>query len=180
MSSYWEIELPIIVRNLINDVDSDNNNLTYSDDRIKQLILVSANYVIQDVNLSTQYSVDIINETILPDPCDNATRDNVFITFLALKSACMLDQSTFRTKAVMAGISTSLGSANLNVSGNLDGYKTLLQIGPCKMYDDDVIKHNIGDATAISAILSPFIGNKFDPEYLLRGSSGTRRNSFFS
>lgn len=178
MSSYWEIELPIIVRNLINDMDNDN--LTYSDDRIKQLILVAANYVIQDINLTTSYTVDIINETILPDPCANTSRDNVFITFLALKSACMLDQSTFRTKAVLAGISTSLGSANLNVSGNLDGYRTLLQTGPCKMYEDDTIKYNIGEATAISAILSPFIGNKFDPEYLLRGSSGTRRNGFFS
>lgn len=178
MSTYWDIEIPIIVRNLINDLDCDNQS--YSDSRIKQLILVAANYVTQDVNLTTKYSIDIINESISPDPCNNASRDIVFITFLALKSACMLDQSTFRTKAISEGIKTSLGSASLSVAGNLDGYKTLLQIGPCKTYEDSVMSHNVGDATAISAILSPFVGNKFDPEYLFRGHHRGSVNNFLT
>lgn len=175
--AYWDVELPIIVRNLINDTD---NNPTYSDDRIKQLIVVCAHYVIQDVNLTTAYSVDTINETISPDPCATETRDNVFIGFLALKSACLLDQSTFRTKAISEGIKTSLGSASLSVAGNLAGYKTLLDVGPCKVYDDTVIQHNIGNATAIEAILSPFVGNNFDPRYLLRGSHRGANNDFFA
>ncbi len=175
--SYWDLEIPIIVRNLINDVDESNP--TYSDDRIKQLIVVSANYVIKDVNLAVTYNIDTINANITPDPSSPDSRDDTFVTLLALKSACLLDQSTFRTKAVSEGIRTSLGSASLSVAGNLDGYKTLLQIGPCKLYDDLTMSHNIGDATAIAAILSPFVGNKFDPQYLLRGYHRGGTNSFF-
>lgn len=175
--SYWDTEIPIIVRNLINDVDSTNP--TYSDSRIKQLIVVAANYVVKDVNLTTEYTIDTININITPDPSAPTSRDSTFVGLLALKSACLLDQSTFRTKAASEGIRTSLGSASLSVAGNLEGYKTLLQIGPCKLYDDLSMSHNIGDATAISAILSPFVGNKFDPEYLLRGYHRGGTNSFF-
>lgn len=176
MSTYWDIEIPIIVRSLINDMGDEP---TYSDDRIKQLIAVSANYVLQDANLSVEYTVDVINETITPDPSANESRDNVFVGLLALKAACLLDQSTFRTKAVSEGIRTALGSANISVAGNLAGYQTLLEVGPCKLYENLVMEYNISNATAVSAILSPFVGNKFDPQSMLRGSFRGSHNPFF-
>jgi len=166
---YWEIEIPIIIRSLINDLGATP---TYSDDRILQLSVVAANYVTKEVNLSKEYNVDIINVDIIPDPSENSTRDTDFISFIALKSACLLDQSTFRTKAALEGIKTSLGSANISVAGNLAGYKTLLEMGPCKLYEQLVMDHNIGNATAVRAILSPFVGNDFDPRVLSRGYYG--------
>jgi hypothetical protein len=162
-NTYWDIEIPIIVRTLINDMD---NNPTYSDDRIKQLIVVSANYVIQDAILSTSYSIDTVAETISPDPASPSSRDGVFIGLLALKSACFLDQSTFRTKAMHEGISAALGPARLSVGGSLQGYKTLLEMGPCSMYEKLIMNNNIGDINNVRAILSPFVGNNFDPRYL--------------
>jgi hypothetical protein len=177
---YWEIEIPIIVRNLINDM---SNTPTYSDSRIQQLAVVSAQYVLGDFNLSTNYTVDIVGLDIEPDPSDPATRDTDFIGFIALKSACILDQSTFRTKAALEGIRTALGSANLSVSGNLAGYKMILdqEQGPCKLYDQLILDYNIGNATAVQAVLSPFVGNNFDPRYLLRGSfRSTNSNDFYS
>lgn len=176
-NTYWNIEIPIIVRNLINDTD---NHPTYTDDRIKQLIIVSANYVLHEANMSTEYVVDTVNETITPDPSAPNSRDNIFIGLLALKSACMLDQSTFRTKAVSEGIRASLGSANIGVGGNLAGYQKIIEIGPCKLYSDLLNQHNIGNATAVSAVLSPFVGNNFDPRYLLRGSYRGSNNEFFT
>jgi len=166
---YWKVEIPIIIRTLINDLEEP---LTYSDSRIQQLIVVSSQYVLNDFNLPKTYTIDIINNTITPDPSDPETRDTDFIGFIALKSACILDQSTFRTKAALEGIKTALGSANLSINGNLAGYKTILDQnqGPCKLYENLVMDYNIGNATAISAILSPFVGNNFDPRYLLRGS----------
>ena len=166
---YWEIEIPIIVRSLINDFGAVP---TYTDDRILQLSVVAANYVTKEVNLSKEYTVDIVNVDIFPDPSENSTRDTDFISFIALKSACFLDQSTFRTKAVLEGIKTSLGSANISVAGNLAGYKTLLEMGPCKLYEKLVMDHNIGDATAVRAVLSPFVGNDFDPRVWSRGHYG--------
>jgi hypothetical protein len=175
---YWEIEIPIIVRSLINDLGPDP---TYSDDRILQLAVVAANYVSKEVNLSRTYNIDMVNVDITPDPSDNATRDTDFISFIALKSACLLDQSTFRTKAALEGIRTSLGSASLSVAGNLSGYKTILQEGPCKLYDQLAMDINIGNASVVRAVLSPFVGNNFDPRYLLRGSyRSTSANDFYS
>lgn len=166
---YWQIEIPIIVRILINDLESTQ---IYSDSRIQQLAVVAAQYVLNDANLSIKYDTDIINQTITPDPSAPESRDTDFIGFIALKSACMLDQSTFRTKAVMEGIKAALGSANLSVAGNLAGYKIILDQdqGPCQLYKTLTLEYNIGNATAISAVLSPFVGNRFDPRSISRNS----------
>lgn len=173
---YWETEIPIIVRTLINDLEATP---TYSDSRIQQLIVVAAQYVTNDINLIQKYNIDIVNQSISPDPSDPNTRDTDFIGFIALKASCILDQSTFRTKAALEGIRTALGSANLSISGNLSGYKTILDQGPCALYEQLKMDHNIGNATAVSAVLSPFVGNKFDPQLVLRGSVH-RDNLFYS
>lgn len=172
---YWQIEIPIIVRNLINDFGSTP---TYSDDRIQQLAVVAAQYALNDLNFTKKYTIDIINQTITPDPSDPETRDTDFIGFIALKSACMLDQSTFRTKAALEGIRTALGSANLSIAGNLPGYKMILDQdqGPCQLYQTLTLEYNIGNATAISAVLSPFVGNKFDPRSISRNSPYRSQN----
>lgn len=162
----WEVEIPVIVRTLINDMGP---NPSYSDDRINQAATVAATYVQQEVNLATTYTIDVVEITISPDPSVTATRDNDFLSFLALRTACLLDQSTFRTKAALEGIKTNLGPANLAVGGHLAGYKTILDQGPCALYQQLTLDYNIGNASAVQAILSPFVGNKFDPAYLGRG-----------
>jgi hypothetical protein len=171
---YWEVEIPIIVRNLINDLDASP---TYSDDRINQLAVVAARYVLGEVNLDTEYNIDIVNTTMVPDPSDPSSRDTDFVGFVALKAACLLDQSTFRTKAVNEGISASLGPARLSVGGNLSGFKTILEMGPCGTYEQLVMDHNIGNISTVRAILSPFVGNNFDPRYLMR--SNLRGRDFY-
>lgn len=174
---YWQTEIPIIIRALINDFEE-----TYSNDRIVQLITVAAKYVILDLNLDQDYSVDVVNNLITPDPCDNDSRDETFISFVALRASCFLDQSTFRTKAATEGIKAGLGPAQINVSGNLSGYKTVLDVGPCAIYEHLKQQHNIGNASAISAVLSPFVGNNFDPSFLFVSDLPTRstRDGFYS
>lgn len=160
---YWEIEIPIIIRNLINDLADPP---TYTDERITQLAVVAAQYVIMEVNLDKDYNVNIVTVEISPDPSDPATRDTDFIGFIAMKAACLLDQSTFRTKAAGEGLRAALGPASLSVTGTLGGYKDIINMGPCKLYDQLVLDHNIGNATAVRAIFSPFVGNNFDPQNL--------------
>jgi len=171
---YWQVEIPILVRNLINDLEATP---TYSDDRINRLAVVAARYVVSEVNLNSEYNIDIINTTITPDPSNPESRDTDFVGFIALKSACLLDQSTFRTRAVNEGISAALGPAKLTVGGNLSGFKTILDVGPCKTYEQLVIDHNIGDISTVRAVLSPFVGNNFDPRYLT--GSNLRGRDFY-
>lgn len=175
-------EIRTIVRALINDPAPPDASNTYSDTKIDQLISVAARYVVIDLNLNQEYKIDVTTNVITPDPTDTNSRDETFISFVALRASCFLDQSTYRTKAATEGIRAGLGPAQLNVSGNLSGYKGIIDIGPCGVYEYLKQQHNIGNATAISAVLGPFAGNNFDPRFLSVSDLPARstRDGFYS
>ena len=157
----WQTEIPIIVRTLVNDW---SDQPVYSDDRLIQVISVAAKYVQFDVVLDHQYIVDVTSPSITPDPTDD--RDEIFISLVSLKAACLVDQSTYRTKAATEGIRAALGPANLAVNGQSSAWKTILEHGPCALYEELTSHWDVKDASAIAAVLSPFVGNKFNPRYL--------------
>lgn len=162
----WQTELPIIVRTLINDL---NDPPVYSDDRLLQVISVAAKYVQFDVTLEHSYDVNVANSSISPDPIDD--RDEIFIALVCLKASCIIDQSTFRTKSAMEGIRAALGPASLSVNGGATAWRTMLELGPCAAYDELTSHWDVAQATNAKAILSPFIGNKFDPRSVNANSS---------
>lgn len=168
----WQIEIPIIVRSWINDL---SETPTYSDERIQQLIVVAAQYVIKEVNLSTDYAINIVIPEITPDPTLLENKDLDFIGLTALKASCILDQSALRTRAISEGIRAALGPAQLSV-GASRSYEVLLNKGPCALYDQLKDDYQMGEAMAIHAILSPFVGNKFDSRYL---QDTTDRSRYF-
>jgi hypothetical protein len=119
------------------------------------------NITIVDVVLDNKYTINVANPTISPDPTIND--DDIFISLISLKTACIIDQSVLRTKAAMEGIRAALGPAQLSVAGSLAGIKMIIEQGPCAAYEELVYHWDIKEATAIRAVLSPFVGNKFDP-----------------
>jgi hypothetical protein len=168
----WNVELPIIVRTLINDL---SDTPIYSDERLLQVISVAAKYVEFDVVLDYSYEIDVVSPNITPDPTIN--NDNIFISLTCLKAACIIDQSAVRTKAALEGIRAALGPAQLSVGGSLAGLKMILDTGPCAAYDELTAHWDVKEATAIRAILSPFVGNRFDPTSLTYPGD-PRRNMF--
>jgi len=168
----WKIEVPIIVRTLVNDMSSTP---TYSDERLLQIIAVAAKYVQFDIVLDNAYIINVVNPEITPDP--TANDDSIFISLVSLKSACLVDQSVLRTKAAMEGIRAALGPAQLSVGGSLAGLKMIIEEGPCAAYDELTSHWDVREATAIRAILSPFVGNHFDPTSLTYPGD-PRRNMF--
>lgn len=154
----WQTEIPIIVRTLINDWEDQP---VYSDERLLQVISVAAKYVQFDIVLDNTYTVDVSNPTITPDPTEN--QDEIFIALVSLKAACIIDQSTYRTKAAMEGIRAALGPAQLWVAGQSTAWRAILETGPCATYDELTSHWDVQNATAIRGILSPFVGNNFDP-----------------
>lgn len=173
----WQTNILSLVRVLINDL---NEPPVYSDERLTQTITVAARYVKFDVQLDTEYEVDSINNTITPDPVQN--KDEIFLCLVSLKAACIVDQSTFRTKAASEGIKASLGPAQLSLSGHLSGFRDILAHGPCKLYADLATHWDIKQATAVAAILGPFVGNDFDPRYLFMSDLSARstRDGFYT
>lgn len=170
----WYQEIPIIVRTLINDL---SDTPSYTDERLLQVISVAAKYVQFDINLEQNYSINVVSPDISPDPTD--ADDSIFISLVSLKAACIIDQSTLRTKAAMEGIRASLGPANLSVAGSLTGIKMLLDTGPCATYEELTSHWDVKEATAIRAVLSPFVGNRFDPS-IINSYQNPRGRSFYS
>lgn len=158
--TWQDIAIPI-VRILVNDYNDASYD--YNDDRLTQTLVVAAYLIDQEIDFSTSYTINVPLETISPDP----SSDTAFINFMSLKAACIIDQSTFRTKATIAGLKAKLGPAVLETVEHLKGFKELLTTGPCAAYEalkDDYI---FGNAQVVEAILSPFISNNFDPENLV-------------
>lgn len=169
----WEQEIPIIVRVLINDL---SDAPTYTDERLLQLIVVAAKYVEFDVVLDNTYTVNVVTPSITPDP--SAADDSIFISLVSLKAACLVDQSTLRTKAAMEGIRAALGPASLSVGGSMAGIKMILEQGPCAAYDELTSHWDVKEATAVRAVLSPFVGNNFDPRSIRTNLS--RHRDFYT
>ena len=171
----WKKEILVIVRTLINDLGP---TYAFSDSRLLQTIVVGAQYVQFDIDLNNKYSINIVSPNILPDPTALDPKDEVFISLTALKSACIIDQSTFRTKAALEGIRAALGPASLSISNNnLSGLKVVLDKGPCALYESLTYTWDIQNAVAVRAIFSPFIGNNFDPRNLNNPSYDYSRNT---
>lgn len=173
----WQNEITTIVRTLCNDIEIPYR---YSDIRIQQTIVVAAQFVEFDVNLPYKYIIDIPNVNMTPDPTvplnDTGEKDTIFISLVSLKAACIIDQSTYRTKAALEGVRAAMGPASLAVTGNAPTWKTILDYGPCKLYDDLTEHWDVANATQIRAIFSPFIGNHFDPQNLSNRTNDYSRN----
>jgi len=168
----WNLEIPIMVRTLVNDL---SDNPEYSDERIQQAIVVAAKYVKFDVSLDNEYIIDVSNPDITPDP--TVDNDDIFISLVSLKAACIIDQSTLRTKSATEGVRAALGPASISVNGGLSGIKIILDKGPCASYAHLANSWNIREASYIRAVLSPFVGNKFDPTNLNQ-PGGFRRDLY--
>lgn len=170
----WQDDMTQMLRVLIFDLESTP---TYSDARLEEMIVAASHLVIQDINFSTNYTISIMSQTITPDP--TVADDTEFINFVILKAACIADQSTLRSKVNSAGVSVKLGPASISTATNLRGHEILLSQGPCAAYQEMKWEYELGNANAIRAVLSPFIGNNFDPRDLgggggVKGKQGYR------
>lgn len=153
----WTDEVIPMIRILIGDYTEPYE---YSNDRLTELAVVAARIVNVEVDLSQDYVVSVSAETITPDP----SSDDNFISLIVLKSACLADQNTLRQKALLEGISAKMGPASLDVSGHLEGFKKLLESGPCKSYQELKDQILFGGETllkSVRAVLSPFCHNHF-------------------
>lgn len=153
----------IVLRVLISDLDSPP---TYSDARLEQTLIISAQFVQEDMNIDT-YTIDISGEAINPDPTETSTKDDTFFNLVVLRAACFVDYSTFRTKAAAEGVRATLGPSNISISGNLKGYQVLLEAAgsPCKLYEAMLKDYLFGSGVSVRAILSPFASPNFEPGY---------------
>lgn len=157
----WATDSLTMLRVMLNDAGVTQ---TYTDDRLTDLLITAAYIIRIDVNFNTSYNVDITNKLVTPEPVDQSDGKE-FTSFTVLKAACLMDESSFRTAALLQGVSARCGPASITTS-NYGGYlKELLTAGPCLMYDNLVNQYNFSyeGKQIIKAVMSPFAANDFDP-----------------
>lgn len=171
----WQDEAVPMLRVLINDFGAEP---TYSDSRLTDILVAAAFIVNQEVQFAIDYEVTMSAKTISPDP--TTEDDDYYLSMIVLKGACIADQSTYRTKALLEGVRAALGPATLAIAGNLNGFAKILEIGACKTYEQLRDNASFGtNALNVRAILSPFVGNKFDPSILrINEAAGDRRSDW--
>jgi hypothetical protein len=143
----WQEQANIMVRHLINDVDS--SNYKYTDDRIDSAVLVAAKLVVLELDFNNQYSINVIERTISPDPIS----DDYFMNLLVLKTAVVILGGEVKTEASNA-ISIKDGPSAIDLRGVSSTLLALYQ-DISKKYDDLVSDYGYHGSTG-QAILGPY------------------------
>ncbi len=156
----WLDEAIPMLRVLINDWGDEPE---FTDTRLKDALVVAAKLVAFQFQF-TNYTVTQSTLSVSPDPVENA--DDPFLNLSVLKAACIVDQGQFRAKAALEGISVHCGPGSISVSSHLKGFKEILEIGPCKMYEELKTQYLYGNINVVKGIFGPFVNNKFDPRSL--------------
>lgn len=152
----WQDTGITILRNLIWDNDSE---VTYSDSRLEELLIVAASQIVVEIEFDTDYTVTVSTTTISPDPEDDAD----FMYFMTMKAACMLDRGNARLAAMRGGLEARCGPALLRTLKHMDGFQILLKEGYCGAYKQAKKEFVFGDVAWARAVLSPFVNENFIP-----------------
>lgn len=153
----WSGDGVFMLRQIINDADS--GSYTYSNSRLQSLMLVAARHVIQDMPLFGSLNIDVMANTLSPDPFASGTKNDDLSNFIVLKAACLADQATYRTRSQKAGKTWKDAQSSLSYGGDyIKSWQVILETGPCKLYDELKFEYQLGNATAIKGIFGPFSG----------------------
>jgi len=171
----WEIELVQIVRGLIGDTDSTSYD--YTNERLKDLILIAAQLVLGDATFGNSYTVDVDEITLTPDPTVT-TKDNGFINLSCLKTACIILSSEWRTASKNA-ISFKDGPSSIDAKG-VAAEKQALAKEACENYTDALMQYRAGNAAAGEAIVGPHRYSDAQSEFRTHYRNGGDDGGYFS
>lgn len=137
-----------MLRSIIGDLDGTK----FTDERIKQILVIGAFNVLGDADFSNTYTVDIGAVSISPDPIDISDQDFAILT--VYKSACILLGSEVKTEAANS-ISIKDGPSAIDLRGVTQSL-TILYNDLCKKYDDILTAYSYNNTLVGQAILGPY------------------------
>jgi len=138
-----------IIRGLINDLGPV---YTYGNDRIEELIVISAYMVIREVDFGYAYTIDVDTISITDDPTDNNDLD--FVALVCLKTACLIQNGEYITDSVKA-VSVKDGPSIIDVRGRVDHKKEIANKA-CDDYERAKISYLAGDYSVGRGIVGPY------------------------
>jgi len=147
----WQNEMVVIVRHLVNDLNS--SDYTFTDDRLEESVLVAAQLASLEIDFENTYLIDVDSVTLTPDPTASGNKDDSFINLVSLKTARLLIGSEIKTHSLNA-ISLRDGPSSLDLRGIVAGLNILFQ-DIAKRYDDAVLQYKLNGVVG-EAILGPY------------------------
>lgn len=144
----WKIDLILMLRSIIGDLDS----VKFTDERLKQILVVAAFNVLNDADFSNTYTVDVGAVSISPDPIE--LNDQDFSILTVYKSACILLGSEVKTESANA-ISIKDGPSAIDLRGVTQSLSVLYG-DICKRYDDLLNSYQYNNTLVGQAILGPY------------------------
>ena len=147
----WQNEMALIVRHLVNDLNS--SDYTFTDSRIEESVLVSAQLAALEVDFENTYAIEVDSLSLSPDPTDSSNKDDSFINIVCLKTAQMLLGSELKTHSLNA-ISLRDGPSALDLRGIVTGLKILFD-DTNKKYEEAKIQYKLNGVVG-QAMLGPY------------------------
>ena len=166
----WQNEMSIIVRHLINDLDS--SDYIFTDNRIEESILVSAQLVLHEIDFTNTYAIDVDGSSLSPDPTTAGSKDNSFINLVSMKTATILVGSELKTHSLNA-ISLRDGPSSLDLRGIVSSLKILFD-DINKKYEDTKLEYKMSGVVG-EAILGPYSPGS---DHIARMNMGQRSGRF--
>ena len=156
----WNEDLVIMLRAEIGDLDSS----TYSDSRLRQVLVYSAYSVYQSAKFPVSYVIDVPDMTISPDPV--TTNDYDFSILTVYKAACTILKGEARDKGGKS-VSIKDGPSLLDTRNAGTNLLSLMKTA-CETYAELLYNYQISgsaqDGLSVGpgqAILSPYSPGSF-------------------
>jgi len=169
----WQGQMSTIVRHLVNDLDPATYK--YSDNRIETSILVASQLMIMNVDFNNVYDINVESCLLSPDPTDQETKDNPFITLSSLRAACIIIGSEIRSESGNA-ISIKDGPSAIDLRG-VTQTLTVLYKDLCQKYENLLLEYRAGSSVAGHAILGPYSPGS---EFISRNNTDHRSGGYFN
>ena len=147
----WQNEMTLIVRHLVNDLDS--SSYIFTDSRLEEAVLVSAQLASLEIDFENTYTIDVDSVSLSPDPTTTGSKDDSFINLVSLKTAHMLLGSEIKTHALNS-ISLKDGPSSLDLRGIVSGLKILFD-DINKRCEEAITQYKLNGVVG-QAILGPY------------------------
>jgi hypothetical protein len=144
----WKIDLVLMLRSIIGDLDGSK----FTDERLKQILVIGAFNVKADADFVNSYTVDIGAVSISPDPIEIEDQDFAILT--VYKSACILVGSEVKTEAANS-ISIKDGPSAIDLRGVTQSLIVLYN-DLCKKYDEILTAYQYNNTLVGQAVLGPY------------------------
>ena len=152
----WQNEMTIIVRHIIDDLDS--TNYQFSNDSMEEAITVAAQLIHNEMEFSVDYNIEVDNRTISPDPTTTAVganpKDDDFIALCCLRAGILFTGSQLKTYSLKA-IAIRDGSSSIDTRGIITGLQ-ILHADLTKKYEDVKLDYQTSKLGLGKVILSPY------------------------